>query len=105
MRLYTLYDTIAEEAGPIFEARNDNIARRIYTTMNKDSLPPGATLEDFKLLKLGSFFHGNEKEKPHLYGLSVAYDVTKDNGYYSRKKEEYPEDNVLTDMPDEPEAA
>ena len=78
MRIYTIYDTIAEESGPLFEARNDFIARRIFNNMNEESFPPGATRQDFKLLKLGSYFHGSEKEKPKVYGLTESYDITKE---------------------------
>ena len=73
-KLYCLFDTIGEESGPIFEARNDAMARRIYDQLT--DLPPGATKADFKLLKLGSYYHGDQTKMPQLYALSKAYDIT-----------------------------
>ena len=75
MKIYCLYDTIAEEAGPLFEAKNDNMARRIYQGFSE--FPVGAKKEDFALLKLGYFDRGNEKEKPHVMGLTKSVDITK----------------------------
>ena len=76
MRLYCMYDTVAEEAGTIFEARNDFMARRIIKSMDEKALPPGSTIADFRLFKLGSFDHGDNGKKPKVFGLSEAYDVT-----------------------------
>jgi len=75
-KIYCLYDTVAEESGMLFEARTDALAHRIYETMDEKALPPGAKREDFKLMKLGSYFHGDGTKKPQIYGLSSAYDIT-----------------------------
>ena len=77
MRVYCMFDTISEEAGPLFEAQNDAIARRIMSSLPKDSFPPGSSVDDFKLFKLGSYFRGDDKLKPCLHALEKAYDVTK----------------------------
>ena len=74
-RIYCIYDTVSEESGPLFEAKNDVMARRIYN--NLQELPPGSVKDDFKLIKLGSYFHGNEKEGPKIYGLNKALDITR----------------------------
>ena len=76
MRIYCMYDSVAEEAGTIFEARNDAMARRAFSTINPESLPPGSTKEDFRLFKLGSFFRGNDTERPCVKGFAKAYDIT-----------------------------
>ena len=73
MKLYCLFDTVAEEAGPLFESRNDALARRIYEQFE---LPTGSSRSDFKLMKLGSYFRGNETEKPAVYALAKPYDIT-----------------------------
>jgi len=75
MKLYCLWDKDAEEGGALFEARNDNMARRIYNGLKE--FPEGTSREDFKLMKLGSYFHGNEKDKPHIYAMSMPIDITK----------------------------
>jgi hypothetical protein len=76
-RIYCLHDVVAEEAGPMFEARNDAVARRIFETLDDKAFPPGSDRGDFRLLKLGSFFHGSEKEGPNLKALSKPLDVTR----------------------------
>jgi len=78
-KLYCLFDTVAEEGTPIFEARNDAMARRIFENMKE--FPVGATREDFRLIKLGSYFPGNEKDKPKIFGLSLSQDITKVDKY------------------------
>ena len=89
MRIYCMYDTIAEEAGPLFEARNDNIARRIINTMDVNSLPPGSKITDFKLMKLGYYDRGNEKQMPKITAYEKAMDIT--NAELMFGDEEYPE--------------
>ena len=76
MRLYCMYDTVSEESGMIFEARNDAVARRIYLTMDETALPPGSEKKDFKLYKLGSYDHGSFQKPPSIQALSVPYDIT-----------------------------
>ena len=50
MYIYTLYDTVAEECGPLFEAKNDKLALRIFQNMK---FPPELNKKDFHLYKLG----------------------------------------------------
>ena len=51
-RLYTIKDQVAEEAGPIFHAKNDQVAFRNYANMAAEkNLPP----EEFKLLCIGEY--------------------------------------------------
>lgn len=54
MNLYTVYDRIAEESGPVFEAKNDGVAMRMFLTIKSktDNLQ-----DDYKLLRLGSIDH------------------------------------------------
>jgi len=75
-KIYCLFDVVAEESGPVFECRNDAMARRLFDTMKDENFPPGSSRVDFKLMKLGSFFHGDQFKKPMLYGLSQAMDIT-----------------------------
>lgn len=51
--LYTIYDRTAEDAGPIFEAKNHGIAKRSFFRIirNVDSVSAG----DFRLYYLGDF--------------------------------------------------
>ena len=82
-KLYCLWDTYAEEAGPIFEARNDFIARRTFNSMPPDSLPNGAKLKDFRLYKLGAYNRGDGDRKPYVTAFEKAYDITKEDKFSS----------------------
>lgn len=50
--IYTIYDRIAEEAGPLFQAVNDGVAIRRTVSFMLD-LDVNST--DYKLLKIGYF--------------------------------------------------
>ena len=76
-KIYCLYDTVSEESGPLFEARNDEMAQRIYNSMKPENLPPGSDLKDFRVLCLGSYFTGDAGNMPYLLGLSKSKDITR----------------------------
>lgn len=48
--LYSIYDRLAEEFSPVFEAKNDAIANRMFNALSKD-----ADLTDQTLYRVGSF--------------------------------------------------
>lgn len=48
--IYTIYDTVAQEAGPIFEAKNDAIANRAVYQLIKSQ---GIRINEYKLLNIG----------------------------------------------------
>lgn len=50
--LYVVHDRLAEEVGPIFEARNDAVALRNFRKLMESNRP-----EEYKLLRLGVFDH------------------------------------------------
>lgn len=52
MKLYCIYDRVAQEAGPIFEAKNNGVALRMFSGVN---LPGNA--DDFSLMCIGEFDH------------------------------------------------
>jgi len=47
--LYTIYDKVAEETGPIFEAKSDAVASRSARNL----LSEVSSVDDFKLLRVG----------------------------------------------------
>lgn len=49
--LYAIYDTLAEEAGPVFEAVNDLVARRAYDALTSEM---SSSKETFVLHCIGS---------------------------------------------------
>lgn len=70
MGLYTIFDRLAEQSGPIFEAANDAVANRQYR-----SLMDGAQVgqpQEYQLLKIGYLEHDTCLLEP----VSPAVDVT-----------------------------
>lgn len=50
--LYTVRDLLAEESGPVFQAKNEAIAQRNYhRMMEEQKLNP----EEYELTKVGTF--------------------------------------------------
>ena len=74
VRLYTLYDTITEESGIVFEARTDKEAQRIVSTLK---YPEGADPKDYKLFLLGCFYKGEGGSKPYIIAKEIANDITR----------------------------
>lgn len=60
MSLYTVYDRLAQESGPVFEAKNDAVAMRGFRKMLGDSINP----EEYRLLKIGKINHCNQELTP-----------------------------------------
>ena len=50
--LFTIYDKVAQEAGPIFQAKNLSVAMRYVNEMIKDNK---LNLHEYDLVRLGSF--------------------------------------------------
>lgn len=51
--LYVVYDKVAEESGPIFEAKNDGVAQRASNTMLENT----PRKYEFELWSLGNIDH------------------------------------------------
>ena len=52
MNLYVVYDKIAGECGPVFEAKNDGVAWRQYRYLINEN--PTIVQDDFSLVKVGT---------------------------------------------------
>lgn len=53
INLYTIYDSVAEECGPLFEAKNGSVAMRQFQELQKKINPE--QLNDFSLYWVGRF--------------------------------------------------
>lgn len=74
-QLYTIYDRIAEDYGPIFEAVNNSVALRQFNNiMQKTEYP-----DDYKLIHVGEIDFADMTIKQEVYDV-----VEKD---YSNKME------------------
>ena len=54
MRVYAVFDRLAEECGPLFEQKNDQVALRAYRNMLKQQ---SSAPEEFQLLWIGTMDH------------------------------------------------
>ena len=54
MNLYTIYDTVAKECGPVFEAKNDGTATRSYLSMLKSQ---NLRSDEYLMYSIGRFDH------------------------------------------------
>lgn len=75
MRLYTIYDRLAQEAGPIFECKNDAVALRSIVDVIKHDY------DRYHLLYLGHFNH----DPVSLISLEVPEEVSQNNVYVEDK--------------------
>ena len=53
VNIYTIYDKVACEAGPIFQAKNDAVALRCFMSLMKDT--PNVFPSDYDVYCLGEF--------------------------------------------------
>jgi len=57
VRLYVIRDLVAEESGPVFEAKNDQVARRGF----RQALERGkGGYAEFKLMCIGEYDHDKD---------------------------------------------
>jgi len=61
INLYTIFDRLAEEAGPVFQAKTDAVAVRNFRAITKEVSP-----EEVRLYCVGEF----DNEKVMLFGLN-----------------------------------
>ena len=51
--IYVIYDKVAQESGPIFEAKNEAVAQRQFVRVVGQAPDP----DDFRLLRIGVMEH------------------------------------------------
>ena len=73
--LYTIYDRVEEECGPIFEAKNDGVARRGMKQMFEQGKFKG-DLSEYALILIGSF----DNEAILCKGLEITKVVSLEYG-------------------------
>lgn len=72
--IYVIRDKVAEESGPIFEAKNDSVAYRQYVSLIEKSDHQG----DFDLLCVGDYDHEEDVLQhfiPYVVQLNVEMEV------------------------------
>lgn len=66
VNIYTIYDVLAEECGPVFQAKNDSVACRAVDAMLKEV--SGTAISDYHLYCLGSFETESRIFTPDIFG-------------------------------------
>ena len=51
--IYTIYDKVSEECGPVFQAKNDLVAVRMFKSMVNDN--PNIPVDEYEVYCLGEF--------------------------------------------------
>lgn len=51
--IYTIYDVVAKECGPIFQGKNDEVAVRVFNSLLNDT--PNIKPTDYEIYCLGEF--------------------------------------------------
>ncbi len=76
--LYTVYDKLAVEAGPIYEAKNDAVAVRAYKNLlgqNKVTNP-----DEYQLVKVGVMNKTDLTLIPETTIINIEYGVKQEEG-------------------------
>jgi hypothetical protein len=66
IRVYTIFDRLAQECGPLFSAKNDAVAIRGFRIALKESRE-----DEHQLLFVGEF----DTEHAHLEGLGAPQEI------------------------------
>ena len=53
VNIYTIYDKVACEAGPVFQAKNDLVAVRMLKSLVSDN--PNISIDEYEVYCLGEF--------------------------------------------------
>lgn len=55
LQLYVVYDKVAQEGGPVYTAKNDAVAQRMYQGLITDT---GINPDDYQLLHVAAYDNG-----------------------------------------------
>lgn len=69
--MYTIMDSAAGQAGPVFNAVNDLVATRAYRITVSESVTP----QDYKLFRIGQFDDETMEVKPVVNPVEVFVEV------------------------------
>ena len=83
MKLYVVYDRVAEESGPVFEAKNNGVAWRKYARM-LNSEKDLVKYSDYMLLCVGKVDHDLNK----VEGIFPAEEVIESVALVDEAQEE-----------------
>ena len=70
--IYTVHDRVAEESGPLFEAKNNGVARRQFFNLMHQREQELTNVEDYSLLCVGIFDHDTSVITPELVPTEIV---------------------------------
>lgn len=73
MNMYVVHDLVAEESGPIFEAKNDLVAMRNVKQMFQDV--DSNYIKDYKLICVGRLDHTTNKIEKKDYTIDIDFSI------------------------------
>lgn len=74
VNIYTIYDKVSEECGPVFQAKNDVVAHRAFKHLILDT--PNVDSNDYEIYCLGLFDNETRFFVPEVdYGRLVLKDL------------------------------
>lgn len=74
MKLYCMFDVVAKEAGPVYEAKNDEVAKRnALQLLNKPNMTHP---EDYHLYRVGTWDNEKMEITPEREYIPTNIDVT-----------------------------
>ncbi len=73
VNVYTIYDVVAKECGPIYQAKNHDVAIRAFKSLISDT--PNVSVLDYDLYCLGEF----DTEKCTFVALELPSKILVDN--------------------------
>ncbi len=74
VNIYTIYDKVAEECGPVFQAKNDNVACRMVKSLFDEN--PSILGGEYEVYSLGLFDTENRNFVPESdFGRLVISDL------------------------------
>lgn len=74
--LYSVYDRVAAEYGPIFQAKSDKVAKRQY----KQLMASNPNKTDYELVQVGRYDTETGHIKVGEYSPYIVYPFVDDNG-------------------------
>ena len=74
VNVYTIYDVVAKECGPIFQAKNHDVAVRAFKSLISENLDNHLNVYDYDLYCLGEF----DNEKCSFVPVEVPYVIPVD---------------------------
>lgn len=93
VKLYTIYDRLAEEAGPVFQSKNDETAKRSAVNTFLDSGMDVQTVEqNYRVIRMAEYdtekaiIHAEKPADVDYYSVLVTEAIRRENASQDKNK-------------------